>query len=498
MTHDRNRMAARAADLQRQGRTRMAIAAYRELLGQFPDDPDAWYDLGWLERSEGNHVAALAAFNEALERNVRDAHEVHLNRAVIYADHLRRAELAKAELECAIALKPDYAPALMNLGNLAEESADGDAAADFYKRVLNAAAVSAHDSEMAAEALARLFHLEPPESASDSRFAAAARAAESAVLSALTRANLWFAAGRAHDSLGEHDAAFDAFDRANAAQRRTGLPYDAGRTERFFDAIMNTFPKPVPASGAVPAGPSPLFICGMFRSGSTLLERVLAGHGAITPGDELNLLSSIADGDLAPFPEGAARLDRARADALAARYTGELARLFPEAGGGLVTDKRPDNFLRIGLIKTLFPAAKIIHTVRNPMDTGLSIYTQHIAQQLAPYSSDLGAIGHYFGQYRRLMAHWKALYPDDIHEFSYDDFVAAPRDTLAPLLKFLGLEWEDALMEFHARRDVVKTASYWQVRKPLYRESSGRWRPYRERLAPLRAALLKSGVATDD
>ncbi|MGZ8997504.1 MAG: sulfotransferase family protein, partial [Allosphingosinicella sp.] len=150
--------------------------------------------------------------------------------------------------------------------------------------------------------------------------------------------------------------------------------------------------------------------------------------------------------------------------------------IFP--GAAFITDKRPDNFLHIGLIKTLFPAAKIVHTRRNPLDNILSIYFLHF-QHSIDYGLDLGDIAHWYQQYVRLMDHWHSLYGEDILDVEYDVLVREPEATIARVLAFCGLLWEDQCLSFHENRGVVKTASAWQVRKPLYQRSSGRWRNYR-------------------
>jgi hypothetical protein len=175
-----------------------------------------------------------------------------------------------------------------------------------------------------------------------------------------------------------------------------------------------------------------------------------------------------------------------RLEALAARYLDTLAALFP--GAKFVTDKRPDNFVYIGLIKTLFPDAKIVHTTRDPLDNCLSIFFLHLDQRMS-YALDLMDIGHHYQQYLRLMAHWKAIYGADILDVSYDAYVREPQPVAEGLLAFLGLEWDErCLMPAPAGR-AIKTASVWQVREPLHRRSSGRARHYASQLDALRAYL---------
>jgi hypothetical protein len=205
----------------------------------------------------------------------------------------------------------------------------------------------------------------------------------------------------------------------------------------------------------------------------------------VTSGGEIPALPALA-GRLAPFPASIAHVTDARIRELADAYRDSVARLFP--GADVLTDKRPDNFLLIGLAKRLFPASKILHTLRDPVDTCLSTFFLHLDHALA-YAKDLGHIAHYYAQYRRLMAHWKTLYPRDILDFHYDRFVRDPRHVLEPALAFCGLDWDDRCLAFHERRSLVRTASVWQVREPLYQRASGRSRAYDQHIAPLRDAL---------
>jgi len=158
------------------------------------------------------------------------------------------------------------------------------------------------------------------------------------------------------------------------------------------------------------------------------------------------------------------------------------------------TDKRPDNYQLIGLIKRLFPNAKIIHTMRDPVDNGLSIFQQQLDQQVAPYSSSLSDIGHYYSEYRRLMAEAKRQFPQDIFDLDYDELVQNSEPSLRSLLDFLELPWFGDCLNFHLQKSAVKTASLWQVRQPLNKASSGRWLAYADQLIPLRDSLQMHGV----
>jgi tetratricopeptide (TPR) repeat protein len=488
-----------AAALHRQGRRAEGIAQFQRVLAEHPHLSEGWYELGYLHKADGRHEEALAAFAEALARGVDRAEEVHLNRAVIYSDMLRRDDEAERELLAAIALAPGYVPALLNLGNLHEERGRREAAMDCYRKVLSGEGNDARHADLRHEALARLAILSPPASLDDPMLARLDQAAtEAARGNPHVRANLLFSLGRSYERLGDFDRAFDGFSRANRSLlRQSGRSYDRAQAEQQVESLMRAFTAEHQGgrTDEAGAGAEPLFVCGMFRSGSTLIEQVLGAHPRVTAGGELDYLLRLALGPLAPFPASMARVDTTRDAELAAGYRAHLAKLYPEGiQGRYITDKRPDNFSLIGLVKRMFPRAKIIHTVRHPLDTGLSVFTQHLNLRIAGYSADLGDIGHHFGQYRRLMAHWKALYPDDILDFDYDVFVRDPRPALERLLAFLGLPWDDGCLQFHTRESTVKTASYWQVRQPLNSKASGRWRQYGAHLDPLRAALAQAGV----
>ncbi|MCB2097458.1 MAG: sulfotransferase [Parvularculaceae bacterium] len=489
----------RADGLAMAGRRAEAVALYREVLAHHPDQPDILYNLGLLLGRLGRFDEALGAYDEALRRGIDAPEEVHLNRAVICADHLRREADAEVELREAIRLNPAFAPAILNLGNLLEERGERDEAIKAYQSISPPAdGFAAPYQDIRLEALARLAQLQPPARLDDPLLRAIEAAAKGrAAMGAETRANLNYALGRSFDALGAYDRAIDAFHEANRHVRKAGPAYDRRRIVAEADSLIVAFSDAAPATrkGAIP--PRMIFICGMFRSGSTLVEQALAAHPDVIAGGELNLLNRIADVDLAPYPQSIRTLNYEKAQALAARYRADIVRLFPDAArkGAVVTDKRPDNFLRIGLIKRLFPDAKIVHTVRDPVDTCLSVYFQHIDQGIVGYASDLADAGHYFGEYRRMMAHWKSLYPKDIFDFDYDGFVVEPRKNLEALLAFLDLSWSEDCLAFHRVKNTVKTASYWQVRRPLYRDSSGRRRHYEPYVAPLIEALKEAGVA---
>ena len=456
-----------ASRLRTLGRTDEAIAAYRRLLAAKPDLPDAWYNLGWLQRKARRFDAALDSYSRALELDVSEPEEVHLNRAVILSDHLHRPDEAAVELDAALERNPAYVPALLNLGNLREDSGDRAGARAAY-----AAALSAEPgNSLALARLAGVSHGPDLDGALVQRLRIAIAGAQPAA-----QADLGFALAGLLDSAGLHDEAFAAATEANAASRSaTGARYDRAKQERLVDRLIATFSEPAAGAGEAPAA----FICGLFRSGSTLIEQILAGHSRVTAGGELDLIPALA-ARIADYPEAVL----AASPATLAEWRDFYRAGLPVHDDGLLTDKRPDNLLHVGLIKTLFPTAKIIHTRRNPLDNIVSLYFLHLDPGMA-YALDLADAAHWHEQYERLMMHWKSLYPNDIFDVDYDGLVRDPKPVTGALLDFLGLEQEDGLLDFHRRAATVKTASVWQVRQPLHSRSSGRWRNYETQLGTI-------------
>jgi tetratricopeptide (TPR) repeat protein len=461
---------SRATSLLRAGHVAEGILAHRELLDRYPDLPDGWFNLAYLLRCDRQFEAALAAYAEAIGRGIRDPEEVHLNRAAILSEHLCRGSEAEVELQKALKINPRFLSAWLNLGNLYEDWGQAQNARQAYERALEM------DSSNA-RALARL-------AAIDVHLGQSAKAVPTlrkAIIgtSGPDAAELGFALGNALDALGDYDEAFAAFKRANNAARGA-LPrqmrYDPDKVEKLVDSLVDTFPI---SAGATLTEEPPIFICGMFRSGSTLAEQVLSRHSKVISGGEFDFLPVLVATELQPYPEILRRLPLERLKEVGAAYMRQVDAL--NLGRGLVTDKRPDNFLHIGLIKALFPNAKIVHTHRHPLDNILSIYAVYFHDTIS-YGFDLAETAHWYRQYVRLMAHWKSSYPDTIHDFDYDVMVREPRREIGKLLDFCCLDWEDDCLEPGAARGAVRTASVWQVRQPIHARSSGRWRNYAKHL----------------
>jgi tetratricopeptide (TPR) repeat protein len=461
-----------ASRLREQGRVPEAIAAYQALLAAFPDMPDSWYNLGWLFRQGGQAKSALEAYDQALKRGVKGAEEVHLNRAALFADAMARPQEAKAELEKALLLNPKYLPALINLGNLHEDLGDRDAAKAVYARALELAPNNAI-------ALSRLAGLGRATTASDPMILKLRAALASGMHLPADRALLLFALGRLLDSCGDYAGAANAFAEANTGARiaAAGAVADYNGIHELQRADLNAaaFSQPVARTGGIAEpSPQPVFIVGMFRSGSTLLEQILGAHSQVTAGGELDMVMRIARG-LGWSPNAQATAPPAKLREYAEAYLQRLRTMYP--GAPIVTDKRPDNFWFVGLIKRMFPGARIINTVRNPLDTLVSVWSQYLDASLNYGFLPQDIAAHIHAE-RRMMAHWDKLYPGDILVVPYEMLIRDPEAQIRRVTSFLNLPYEAACLDFHKGAGPVKTASVWQVREPLHDRSIGRWKNY--------------------
>jgi len=275
-----------------------------------------------------------------------------------------------------------------------------------------------------------------------------------------------------------------AFARLNAGNRRVrgSLVYDVEADVSCFKAIADAFTSDVMNlfAGAGDTSEHPVFVVGMPRSGTTLVEQILASHPDVHGAGELNLLSEVSGGAL--FPTLGRELP-----AWGRAYAERLAALAP--GKRRVVDKMPSNFQFLGLIQLMLPNARIIHCRRDPIDTCLSCYSRKFADR-QDFSYDLRDLGRYYRAYEDLMDHWRRLLPHDrLLEVRYEDLVNDLRTEAERLVAFCGLEWNEACLDFHRTDRPVQTASVNQVRQPIYRSSVSRWKQYARHLEPLLGAL---------
>lgn len=302
-----------------------------------------------------------------------------------------------------------------------------------------------------------------------------------------------FTAAQLLDSAGRYDEAFAHAQIANTSYR--GAPYDPAFHQQCIDKRIDyytrqralTIPKAMIRSG------KPVFIVGMPRSGTSLVEQILASHPAVHGAGELDFLKRVIVGTVemlrANFADYPACLDKLTTDHLngmAHVYLAPFIALKPDAKR--ITDKMPLNFLYLGLIAPLFPGARVIHCVRDPLDTCLSCYLANFNAG-HEFKYNLAHLGHFHRQYQRVMAHWKSVLDLPILDVCYEDVVADQEGQSRRMVEFLGLPWDDRCMSFYQTKRACTTESSLQIRRPMYATSVQRWRHYQKHLEPLQAAL---------
>ena len=496
-----------------------AEAAYRRALALKPDDPEmldslalALKDLHREEEAETTLRRSLAIEprNEKtllyLSTILLDAHKTDEAKSLIdqaYAlnpsnhdvlNMMGRIAFDQGELDealafhrRALAIKPDLADALNNMGNVLKELGKLDEAQDAYLKSLalepkiTGVYVNLADSKK--------FALGDPHLAMMEELAASGEP-----LSDTDRLQLDFALAKAYADTKQHKRSFEHLLRANAG-KRAQIKYDETAVMDLFDRIEHIFTPEVIRRRAGVGDPTrvPIFVIGMPRSGTTLIEQILASHPDVHGAGELKTMNDVVnevrgpDGSVIPFPEFVPSLDAKALRQIASRYLDGLKKHAPDAKH--ITDKMPSNYYFAGLIHMAMPNAVIIHSVRDPVDTCISCFSKlFTAEQNHTY--DLAELGRYHRRYRRLMAHWHRVLPQGrILDVRYEDVVDDLEEEARRIIAHCGLPWSDACLSFHETDRPVRTASATQVRQPIYRTAIGRWRVYEEFLDPLLAGL---------
>jgi len=486
-----------------------SASCYRELLERTPLDARLHANLGFVLHCLGDFRAAIEHCRRAIELgpplpeshlhlgnsllalNVLDEAdaaygaglEIAPDHAALHSAHamaeraLGRLADAEASTRRALALRPDAADTVALLGSLAIDHGRFDEAEDLLRKAL------AIDPELP-EALTSLMAVRKMRAA-DAPWRDAAERVLARGLAVAHAINLHHALGKYYDDIDDRDAAFRHHRMGNELARRSRGRYDRAEMTRGVTRTLAAFERNALAA-LRPGGSAselPVFVLGMPRSGTSLTEQILASHPEVHGAGELLYWIFAADAERAATPEQRA----ATIAELGRAYLEGLATQAPDASR--VIDKLPVNFRNIGLIHAALPGARFIHLERNSLDTCLSIYFQGFSAA-HPYATDFDDLAHYYHEYRRLMAHWRAMLPPQaLLEVRYEDLVEDPEGWSRRMLAHIGLPWDPRCLEFHRTHRPVLTASNWQVRQPISKGSVGRWRRYERFIGPLREAL---------
>jgi tetratricopeptide (TPR) repeat protein len=494
-----------------------AIAPYQTALTLAPNDADMENDLGNALAVIGRHGEAVVRYRRALALRA-DFAEAHNNLGNSLAA-LNLHEDAIGHFHRALALAPGLLEVHNNLGGSLEALERPHEAIACYEWVLAQDAGNARAHHLRGFALRSLGQLAQaraeferavalapakPEfysglaesrrfSADDPHLAAMERLAlDMAAHPRGAQIDLHFALGKVYEDIARYEESFRHLLAGNALKRQQ-IAYDEAETLGRFRRIAAVFtPELLRSKRDVgDASALPIFIVGMARSGTTLVEQMLASHPQVAAAGEIGEFArateSFFDSAAARFPEAVASAPPEQFRAFAARYLAVLRAVAPTAER--ITDKALGNFQLAGLIRLALPNARIVHVRRDPLDSCFSAFAKYFTNA-QPHTFDLAELGRYYRGYQALMTHWRRVLPHGVMiEVQYEELVADFEPQARRIVSHVGLAWDERCLAFHETQRTVRTASATQVRMPLYRSAVGRAQPYLPMLGPLREAL---------
>jgi len=461
------------------GQPRQAAEQFRKAVAAKPDNLAARDNLASVERQLGRLEASAQAYRDTIGRN-----PFHMPARLGLAETLQEtgdSDGAIAVLREALTIRPKDVDLLTALGVALLEKGDLAGAAEAARAALAA-------NPATGKAWLLLSQVKRQQEA-DSELAAMAEQHGRSQAGSQQRMQIAFGLGKAFDDLKDYGRAFDYFAEGNAI-RRAGFAYDGEKTRADFAMMKAVFSKDFFPSHAPSdiEDDTPIFVVGMPRSGTTLVEQIIASHPQVFGAGELTILRT-AVGKGFPlnmkggFPEGIADMP-AKAFADAGRdYLDMLNERYPQHRH--VTDKMPGNFLFVGFLHMMLPKAKIVHCARNAAATCLSIFKSNFRGETHLYGYDLAELADFHNLYADMMRHWREVLPGVVHDVRYEDFVADQEGQSRALMNYLGLPWDDRVLAFHEADRPVRTASAAQVRQPMYKGSVDLWTRYGDKLRPL-------------
>lgn len=474
--------------LHQQGELADALTWLKQAVELKPDEAAFWEALAELHGDREAPEEAIECWRRVLALEPTRAY-AHNGLGWSLQDNGRPAE-AREHFETALRLQPDYAGARMNLGGLCEELGEMAEAEAAFREALRLQPLYA----LPHARLGTMLRGKLP----DADFAALQERLADPQLGDGPRARLLFSLAHVLDGRGDFARAADCLRQANAlaleSAKRVKRDYAPQEHERFVDGILDAFGPSFFArtAGAGSSSSRPIFIFGLPRSGTTLIEQVLASHSRVHGAGELRLArltfeaipaaARRSEGPLVSVPHlDAAAIARLADDHLAALQAHDAGK------SERVADKMPDNYMYVGLLAALFPKAAFIHCRRDLRDVAVSCWMTDFRS--IRWANDPEHIAARFHQYRRLMEHWRRVLPVRMHEVSYEDAVADLDNVARRLVAACGLDWEPGCLDFHRTRRPIRTASVAQVRQPIYTRSVARWKKYEPHLASLFASL---------
>ena len=463
------------ASLSKVGRYAQAEVQFRKAIARRPNYPEAYVNLANLQISQGEFVEAERLLRRAL--NAKPTYLAARSSLGLALAIQGRLDPARAELDKVLRAAPRHAEALYGSGIIALTEGRFEEAEELFQRAL----VADPQFSRAWSGLVDVRRMTP----GDKLWLKRAEQAADSLSSPAEQAGVRFAIGKYFDDIGEHAKAFASFTRANELLKTIAWPYERSLRTSFVDDMIRTY-TPELLSRARTGGSAsskPIFVVGMMRSGTSLLEQILASHPQVDGAGELDFWDNVARKHSSQIRQDL--LPESLRRKLADEYLNTLRQHCPDSER--VVDKATVNSDYLGLIHSVFPNARILYMRRDPIDTCLSCYFQSFSAALN-FSLDLADLAHHYTEHARLVSHWrKVLPPGAFLEVSYEELVANQEHCTRQVLDFHGLDWDARCLQFHETQRPVLTASRWQVRQPLYSSSVQRWRKYAKFIGPLRS-----------
>jgi len=493
-----------------------AVSAYKKVIELKPDYVEAHYNLGYAMEQLGDYESAVSSYRMAvcIKPDYAEAY-CNLGNLINNINQSSRSE-GLNYLKLAVRINPAYLKGHLYLGRALNQMGQIDEALEHYDKILKQD--PRHIEAICAIALAyeksgdfdkAAMFLEPLLDQTDinvaNAFAVVAvhigrteeaiqrmeAVLEKGGLGKSDARALHFKLGKLLDRSGEYQRAFNHLNQGNILKRSD---YDVEVVLSDFDTIRSFFDSSRMANlpRSTNASETPVFIVGMPRSGTTLTEQILDSHPQVFGAGELvfveDSVSAIGacSGLGKDYPDCLEGASGKVMEEISAGHLKKLQHLAPDAMR--IVDKMPHNFRYLGLIELLFPGARVIHCMRHPYDTCLSIYSYDF-NAMHGYSTDLGWLGQYYLKYQELMEHWKSVLRVPMLDVRYEDLVSDQEKTMRQIIDFCGLPWDERCLSFHKNQRSVNTISYDQVRRPIYTKSVARWRHYEQYLEPLRDIL---------
>lgn len=493
-----------------------AVAAYKKVTDLKSDYVEAHFNLGFALEQLGDYASAIKSYRKAVSIKP-DYAEAYCNLGNLINNINQGSKLeGLSYLKLAVRINPAYLKGRLYLGRALSQNGGIEEALEQYDKILeqeprhiealcakalayekkgdfqNAAALlepllDQVDIHVAGAFAAVAVHIDRSEEAIQSMEAVLDKGG----INSSDARSLHFRLGKLLDRAGEYERAFNHFSQANKLKP---FEYDVDAALSSFDDIRNFFTPSrmadLPRSAELSV--TPIFIVGMPRSGTTLIEQILDSHPQVYGAGELVFVEDSASaigarsGRNRGYPDCMDGVSSKVIEEISARHLKKLQEFAPDALR--IVDKMPHNFRYLGLIELLFPGARVIHCMRHPCDTCLSIYSYDFNAMHA-YSTDLGWLGQYYLKYQELMEYWKSVLQIPILDVKYEELVSDQETMTRRLIEFCGLDWDEQCLAFHKNKRSVNTISYDQVRQPIYAKSVARWRHYEQQLEPLRRVL---------